>query len=50
MSEALLKLLLANAAASVAILVVAALRQPMRRLFGAGFAYSLWLLAPLAAR
>lgn len=36
-------------AASAAILIVLALRTPVRRRFGAGTAYGLWLLAPVAA-
>src|SRR5512140_1383399 len=46
MSEALLLLLRLNLA--VAVAVVMALRRPVRRLFGAGCAYALWALPPLA--
>jgi len=49
MSDALLLLLRVNLAAAVAVAVVMALRLPARRLFGAGAAYGLWSLAPLAA-
>ncbi|HEV7385022.1 MAG TPA: M56 family metallopeptidase, partial [Phenylobacterium sp.] len=49
MSEALLVLLRINLAIAAAVAVVLALRGPARRLFGAGPAYALWTLAPLAA-
>jgi beta-lactamase regulating signal transducer with metallopeptidase domain len=49
MSEALLILLRINLAGAAAVCVVMALRGPVRRLFGAGAAYGLWALAPLAA-
>lgn len=49
MSDALLFLLATNIAAAVAVLVVLALRVPIRRLFGPGVAYGLWALVPLAA-
>src|SRR5512140_99598 len=49
MSDALLLLLRVNLAAAAAVAVVLALRAPTRRLFGAGAAYALWTLAPLAA-
>ena len=39
----------ANLAAGAAILVVAALRAPARRIFGAHLAYGLWLMVPAAA-
>ncbi|WP_045760920.1 TonB family protein [Xanthomonas albilineans] len=35
-------------AGSVAIVAVLALRTPMRRVFGAGIAYALWIAVPLA--
>lgn len=47
--RALDELLRANIAASLGILLVLAIRQPMRRAFGAQIAYSLWLLPPLIA-
>ena len=49
MVEALAALLRANLAAAAAILLILALRPAIRRLFGAGAAYGLWSLAPLAA-
>src|SRR5450432_316661 len=49
MTDALLLLLRVNLAAAAAVAVVLALRQPARRLFGAGAAYALWSMAPLAA-
>jgi len=49
MSEIAVKFLIANLAASAAILLVLALRKPARAMFGARLAYTLWLLAPLAA-
>jgi beta-lactamase regulating signal transducer with metallopeptidase domain len=49
MSDALLALLRINLAIAAAVVVVLALRLPVRRLFGAGVAYGLWALAPLAA-
>jgi beta-lactamase regulating signal transducer with metallopeptidase domain len=39
----------ANLAAGAAVLLVAAVRRPVRRAFGAEVAYGLWLAAPLAA-
>ena len=44
----LLMFLKAQAAASCTILLIIALRLPVRRLFGAELGYSLWLLAPAA--
>ena len=41
--------LLANAVGGSAIVMVALLRLPARRLLGPGAAYNLWLLPPLAA-
>jgi len=38
-----------NLAASLAILAVLAARRPVRKRFGAGIAYALWLLPPIAA-
>jgi beta-lactamase regulating signal transducer with metallopeptidase domain len=43
-----LMFLKAQVAASCAILLVVALRLPVRRLFGAELGYSLWLLVPVA--
>ncbi|HVY90456.1 MAG TPA: M56 family metallopeptidase, partial [Hyphomonadaceae bacterium] len=48
MSDAAFTFLAANLAAAIAVVVVVALRGPVRRLFGAGLAYALWLLVPLA--
>lgn len=45
-SDFLISLGLANLAAAGAVLAVLALRGPARRLFGAGIAYSLWLIVP----
>jgi TonB family protein len=42
-------LLLATIASSMAMLLLLALRKPMRRRFGAHAAYALWILAPLSA-
>ena len=47
-ADVLLGLARGNIAASVAILLVLALRGPVRRSFGAHLAYALWLLAPAA--
>jgi beta-lactamase regulating signal transducer with metallopeptidase domain len=47
-SELLLMFLKAQAMASCAILLVLALRLPVRRLFGAEIGYSLWSLVPAA--
>jgi len=47
-TDILTALLRANLAGAAAILVVLALRKPVRRLFGAQQAYGLWVLAPLA--
>jgi beta-lactamase regulating signal transducer with metallopeptidase domain len=44
--ELLLAVVRANIAASVAVLLVLALRAPARRLFGAERAYGLWLIVP----
>src|SRR5262245_35527729 len=49
MSDIALRFIIANLAASAAIIVVLALRKPIRAAFGARIAYALWLLAPLAA-
>jgi len=46
---ALLTLVRAHLAASIAILVVMAARGPARRLLGSEFTYGLWMLAPTAA-
>ena len=48
-SELLDGLLRATLASSAAILLVFLLRRPLRRGFGAGAAYALWLLVPVAA-
>jgi beta-lactamase regulating signal transducer with metallopeptidase domain len=49
MAGDLLSLLIrANLALGVAVLLVLALRRPVRSLFGARAAYALWLIAPLA--
>jgi len=48
-SEALLALLArANIVGALAVLAILAVRLPIRRVFGAGAAYRLWLIAPLA--
>lgn len=47
-AEPLELLIRANISASLAILVIVALRVPARGLLGAQFAYGLWALAPLA--
>jgi beta-lactamase regulating signal transducer with metallopeptidase domain len=47
-SELLLMFLKAQATGTCAILLVLALRLPVRRLFGAEIGYHLWLLAPAA--
>jgi len=44
-----LTLIRAQAAASLAVIVVLVLRAPARRLVGVGLSYRLWLLAPAAA-
>src|SRR6185437_3560467 len=44
-----LMFLKAQVAASCAILLVVALRLPVRRLFGAEIGYNLWFLVPVAA-
>ena len=49
MTEALLALARINLAAAVAVGLVLLLRRPVRRLFGARIAYSVWSLVPLAA-
>ena len=49
MAEALAALARANLAASLAILLVLALRRPARRWFGAEAAYLLWIVPPLVA-
>jgi beta-lactamase regulating signal transducer with metallopeptidase domain len=49
MSDIALRFLVANFAAGCAIILVLLLRKPVRASFGARIAYSLWLLAPLAA-
>lgn len=48
MTDLIADLLLANLAASLAILLVFAVRLPARRVFGAEIAYRLWLIVPLA--
>lgn len=48
MTDLIAGLLRANVAASLAILLVFAIRLPARHLFGAEIAYRLWLVAPLA--
>jgi beta-lactamase regulating signal transducer with metallopeptidase domain len=48
-NDALDLLLRANFALAAAILVVLALRRPVRAWFGARVAYALWLMPPLAA-
>ena len=45
--ELLQGLIVATVAGSAAIVLVLALRLPMRRMFGAQVAYALWLLVPL---
>jgi beta-lactamase regulating signal transducer with metallopeptidase domain len=47
-TELLLMFLKAQATASCAILLILALRLPVRRLFGAEIGYHLWFLAPVA--
>ncbi len=47
-AELLIFFLRANLVAAVAILVVLVLRAPMRRAFGAHYAYALWPVAPFA--
>jgi len=47
-AELLLALARCNVAAAVAILAVLALREPLRHWLGAGRAYSVWLIVPLA--
>jgi beta-lactamase regulating signal transducer with metallopeptidase domain len=47
-TELLLAVIRAHIAASVAVLLVLALRAPARRLFGAERAYGLWLIVPAA--
>src|SRR5882724_3266355 len=42
-------LMLSTLASSAAMLLVLALRKPMRRQFGAHATYALWMLAPLSA-
>ena len=49
MNDMALQFLVANLAASVAVLAVLALRKPARMMFGAPLAYALWLLVPLVA-
>ena len=48
MTDLIADLLRANLAASLAILLVFAMRLPARRMFGAEIAYRLWLIVPLA--
>lgn len=48
-TRALDELLRANIAAGLAILLVLAIRRPVRSAFGARIAYGLWLLPPLIA-
>lgn len=47
MSDVLIQLFQFNVAAATAILVVLALRPLVRRAFGVGLAYALWLIVPL---
>ncbi len=47
-SDLLLFLLKANLALAAAVLLVLALRRPVRAIFGARSAYALWLIAPLS--
>lgn len=49
MTDALIKLGLANLALGAAILIVLALRGVVRQRFGSGFTYALWLAPVLAA-
>lgn len=49
MAEVLLTALRVNLVLAAAVLLVLAIRQPVRRGFGAHVAYSLWLIPPLAA-
>jgi beta-lactamase regulating signal transducer with metallopeptidase domain len=49
MNDALLQFGLTNLAASAAIIAVLLLRRPVRKRFGAGVAYAMWALPPLAA-
>ena len=48
MSGFLLLLLKVNLAMGGAVVLVALLRRPLRRLFGAALAYAIWLLVPVA--
>jgi len=48
-ADLLLALARCNVAASAAILAVLALREPLRQWLGAGRAYAVWLVVPLAA-
>lgn len=48
-AELLAALARCNLAAGVAVLVMLALRAPLRRWFGAGRAYAAWLIIPVAA-
>ncbi|MEI7933084.1 MAG: M56 family metallopeptidase, partial [Alphaproteobacteria bacterium] len=48
-AEILKALLITNLAAALAIVLVLALRAPLRRWLGAGAAYGLWLAVPFAA-
>jgi beta-lactamase regulating signal transducer with metallopeptidase domain len=48
MSDALLLMLRINLAGAAAVALVMALRRPVRRLFGAGATYALWVLPLLA--
>lgn len=47
-SDVIAFLLEANLALAVAVLLVLALRKPVRAAFGARSAYALWLIVPLA--
>ena len=47
-TELLAGLLQATLAGSAAIVMVLALRRPLRRAFGVGVAYAAWLLVPAA--
>jgi beta-lactamase regulating signal transducer with metallopeptidase domain len=46
-TEVLSTLLRANAAVALSVLLVIAMRWPMRRAFGPGIAYGLWILPPI---
>jgi beta-lactamase regulating signal transducer with metallopeptidase domain len=48
-ADLILALARCNAVASVAVLIVLMLREPLRRWLGAGCAYAVWLVVPLGA-